>query len=368
MGHKLSSIQALRAVAVVLVLFSHITQMEWRHGRPETFLPQFLSQGTGGVDLFFVISGFVMVLVSSGRFQQPGGYWQFLYRRAVRIYPIYWVFSAVVLVVYFLRPGWVNSSQSGAVDFLASFLLLPQEIHPLLGQGWTLEHEVYFYLVFAFALLLPERWLSRFLLGWALVVALGWNLLTLDWPALNNNWARHVANPLTMEFIFGALAALYPLRLGREGGKYCVLAGVLLLTAGVATINYMYEPGLRLITRGVPVALIVWGAVAWERRGGFRAPRWLLVVGDASYSIYLSHMLVLSGVGRLWTPIRQSGIWDNALAVFLMAVGSVALGFASYTWVETPLLRWCQTRSSIPLRTRLAPILQRLRPKESYHL
>jgi peptidoglycan/LPS O-acetylase OafA/YrhL len=368
MGAKLSSIQALRGIAVVLVLFSHVAQMEWRHGWPETFLPQFLAQGTGGVDLFFVISGFVMVLVSSGRFQQTGGFWQFIYRRAIRVYPIYWVFSAVVLGVYFLRPGWVNSSQGGAVDFFASFLLLPQEIHPLLGQGWTLEHEVYFYLVFAFALLLPERWLPRFLLGWAFVVALGWNLLGLGWHALDNNWVRHIANPLTMEFILGALAARYPLRLGRQGGMYCVLAGLLLLAAGVATINYMHEPGLRLITRGVPVALIVWGAVAWERSGGLRAPRWLLAVGDASYSIYLSHMLVLSGVARLWAPLRQSGAWDNALVVFLMAVGSVALGFASYRWVEAPLLRWCQTRPSIPLRTRLAPLLQRLRPKESFHL
>jgi peptidoglycan/LPS O-acetylase OafA/YrhL len=309
-----------------------------------------------------------MVLVSGGRFQQEGAFWQFLYRRGVRIYPIYWVFSAVVLAIYFLRPGWVNSSQGGAVDFFSSFLLLPQEIHPLLGQGWTLEHEVYFYVVFAFALLMPERWLLRFLLGWALFVTIGWNLLTLDLHALNNNWARHIANPLTIEFIFGALAAMYPLRVGKEGGKYCVLAGVVLLGTGIATINYMYEPGLRLITRGVPVALIVWGAVAWERGGGFRAPRWLLAVGDASYSIYLSHMLVLSAVARLWTPFRQPGVWDNALAVFVMAVGSVALGFASYRWVEAPLLRWCQSRSSVPLRTRLAPLWQRLRPNESFHL
>ncbi len=365
MAAKLTSIQALRGIAVVLVLFSHITALEWRHGWPETFLPQLLTQGTGGVDLFFVISGFVMVLVSAGRFQQSGTFWQFLYRRAIRIYPIYWFFSAVVLGIYLLRPTWVNSSQEGAVDFLASFLLLPQEIHPLLGQGWTLEHEVYFYLVFAFALLLPERWLPRFLLGWALVVAVGWNLVPLGFRILDNNWALHIANPLTMEFILGALAACFPLRVGREGGKICVLAGLLLLLGGIATINYSSEPGLRLITRGLPVALIVWGAVAWERAGNFRVPGWLLAVGDASYSIYLCHMLVLSAVARLWSPIRQVGLWDNALAVFLMAVLSLALGFASYHWVELPLLRWCQKRPEVPLRTRLAPLLQRLRPRAS---
>jgi len=157
-----------------------------------------------GVDLFFVISGFVMVTVTRGKFQQSRQAVTFLYHRISRIYPLYWFYSLLVLVVFLLQPSFFNSSQFGQVNILASLLILPQKHLPLLMVGWTLVHEMYFYLIFFLLLFFPEKHLVKYIGLWtAIIVFLQLYITPVSLPAL-----RLISHPLTIEFIGGCLLAI----------------------------------------------------------------------------------------------------------------------------------------------------------------
>ena len=121
---KIQNIQALRGIAVLSVVFFHLIPIEQKYGGSTSILPTFFQFGMFGVDLFFVISGFVMVTVAKGKYQLPKQALKFVYRRVSRIYPTYWFYSLLVLTIFFIQPAWVNSSQGNQVNILESFLLL----------------------------------------------------------------------------------------------------------------------------------------------------------------------------------------------------------------------------------------------------
>jgi len=299
--------------------------------------------GDGGVDIFFVISGFIMVVISRDQFQMPGAPGSFLFKRFIRIYPLYWLYSFLVFAVFLVAPTWVRAMQRGQVDLFASFFLLPQFMPPLLGQGWTLTHEAYFYLVFALTLLLPERQLFRFLLLWGLAVAAGFNIYVSSNALLGSATAKMITNPLTIEFVLGACVALGVGRGWRRGDWLCLVGGCLLFPVSSLFFDPLDIEGLRVFCFGLPALLILYGAVSLESRSRFQFPRWMRVFGDASYSIYLSHILVISAVGRIWSAVGRPGLWDNALAILLMAAAALGCGLASYRLIEQPLLRALQT-------------------------
>ena len=113
----------LRGVAVLSVILFHLVPIEQKYGGSKTMLSALFHYGMFGVDLFFVISGFVMVAVSRGKFKQQKYALSFIYHRASRIYPTYWFYSILVLIIFFTQPSWVNSSQGNQMNILASFLL-----------------------------------------------------------------------------------------------------------------------------------------------------------------------------------------------------------------------------------------------------
>jgi len=346
---------------MLLVLARHILAMEERFGGGKRLLPDVLKAGDGGVDLFFVISGFIMVVISRGQFRMPGAVAAFLYRRVIRIYPLYWLYSLVVFAVFLVAPSSVRTMQSGQFDLIASFLLLPQFFTPVLGQGWTLAHEVYFYLVFALALLLPEKRLPSFLLVWGLVVVAGYNLYLSHYALLRSATIEMIVDPFTIEFVMGGCVALAVRRGWRHGDGICLVAGCLLFPVSSLFFDALDFESLRGFCFGLPALLILYGAVSLEARSSCQFPRWLQALGDASYSIYLSHILVISAVSRIWGAVRLPGPWGNALAIVVMAAAALGYGLASYRLIERPLLRVLQTwqplRKSAPrLQSESAPV------------
>src|ERR1700757_1478274 len=137
---EIRTIQTARAIAANLVIFSHLFLVQARY-TAGTVLPAFTLYGIAGVDLFFVISGFIMVAVA-GRDRGPI---EFLWRRVTRIYPTYWLVSLAVLATALLAPTLVNSSITTPISLWRSFLLIPDRTFPLLAVGWTLVYEMYFY-------------------------------------------------------------------------------------------------------------------------------------------------------------------------------------------------------------------------------
>lgn len=339
--NKLQNIQALRGVAVFAVLLFHLVIIERKFGGNDAVLPDWLKFGMFGVDLFFVISGFVMVTVTRGKFQQAREALLFLYHRVSRIYPLYWVYTSMALIVFLVMPGWVNNSQGNQVNILASYLLIPSGLLPLVQVGWTLIYEMYFYLVFFFILLfLPERMLVFAMLAWGVVV-------TIFSTTSGNPYRILVFSPLTLEFIAGCLlAALYHKnrRIKLSGTNLGLISTAALIAAILGYVFYESKTGLaplgwwEALLYGPPAAIIVF-CITHAERNGHILPNFLIQCGNASYSIYLSHLFTVNVVGRIWALVSTQGIFDNIAAVLVAFGLAIWVGFLSYWYVELPLLK-----------------------------
>ncbi|WP_342618520.1 acyltransferase [Rhodoferax sp. GW822-FHT02A01] len=334
------NIQALRGIAVMLVLLSHLTVIEQKYFSGNHLLPEFLSIGISGVDIFFVISGFVMVSVTRGWHSKVRLSALFLYNRLSRIFPMYWFYSVIVLGVFWLQPTLVNSAQGNQIRIWESFLLLPlpQGTYPLLGVGWSLIHEMYFYLVFAVLLLFPQRFLNVTLCLWAVAVPL---FFASQWGA-RVPLVQLVTHPLTCEFIAGCwigLAATRSVLRYAKSALWLALAWWVVAYAIFAThIGWGMAPvdWRRLPVFGIPAALLCYGLVAVERAGSL-LPAWLRSIGDSSYSIYLSHVLVISALGRLWGVLKVGSNELNGLALVCVFLCALIAGHISYRMLELPL-------------------------------
>jgi exopolysaccharide production protein ExoZ len=341
----IQNIQALRGIAVLLVVLFHLVIIEQKYGGSKTILPDFLKFGMFGVDLFFVISGFVMATITRGKFQNTNQAIRFLYHRVSRIYPTYWVYSFLVLGIFFFNPLLVNSSQGNEVNVLASFLLIPSETLPLVMVGWTLIHEMYFYLVLFFILLFnQEKNFYKAMLLWVVVVIVV--DVTLE---LNSPLARLVFNPLTIEFVLGCFLAIHFYHENYKpfkGGLLLFVALVGFMAAIYGQNIYHHSTGYidpegwwRILIYGVPSLLIVFSCVNAERNG-FVIHSSLITIGDASYSIYLSHVLTLSAAGRIWGIFSSDLSWGNYVIIVILLVLAILVGILSYRYVEKPLLTY----------------------------
>lgn len=362
---KLNNIQALRAFAVLLVVGLHLLAVEVKYSQFDVLLPTFLRIGISGVDLFFVISGFIMVTVTadlhgaqldaSAPLSRRVGAWRFLYMRLSRIYPLYWLVSAVVLVIFLSHPTFLNAPHFSVSFVIHSFLLLPQQGLPLLMVGWSLVHEMYFYLVFAIFLLLPRKYLPYLLFAWLCVVIEGFRHVEPFNPE-QNPYTRFAFSPITTEFIAGCFLALFFENRTRKAGEKFVyplalpslllgFVSLLLLwhyfSFNTETIDVIGWTRVYLFT--LPYVLMIYGAVALEHNGRehngqWTAPAFAVRIGDHSYSIYLTHILVLSLCGRAWKTFAWAGYIDNIIILSATMVGVLLCGRWCYNNVEKPLL------------------------------
>jgi peptidoglycan/LPS O-acetylase OafA/YrhL len=133
---KIENIQGLRGIAILLVILVHLKELDKKFGHGERILSDFFLIGASGVDLFFVISGFVLVAATREVFQHPASILHFFYNRLSRIYPLYWFYCAMILAVFLVRPEWVPALHEGRASILESLLLLPQDVFPFcLSRG-----------------------------------------------------------------------------------------------------------------------------------------------------------------------------------------------------------------------------------------
>ena len=153
----LASIQVLRAAAALAVLFAHLWPALAQFGN-ENIIPNF-TFGAAGVDLFFVISGFIMVYTSERLFGQRDGPGRFLTRRLIRIVPMYWALTTLVVVAWY---GVKLPDHTTWTNVVGSYLFIPTlkpggGTAPVLGVGWTLNYEMLFYFLFAITIMFQRR-------------------------------------------------------------------------------------------------------------------------------------------------------------------------------------------------------------------
>jgi peptidoglycan/LPS O-acetylase OafA/YrhL len=334
----LGNVQALRAIAALMVVVVHAYSVESTYlpGRPWT--TPFHVLGTYGVDLFFVISGLVMLVSTATWFGEGSAPRRFLARRATRIYPPYVIVTALVLGAYLLVPSATGEHRSAPPDILASFLALPQRGEPLLVVGWTLTYELVFYAVFAAALRFQRHYLPAVTAIWLLAVV----LIGAFGPHANP-WVRVLGSWFNLEFVFGMAIGALVLRGALAAPRaLLVLAAALVVAVCIATAysgrEFLEVAWWRPWAVGLPMALLVYAALGLERLG-LLAPRWLRAQGDASYALYLWHVPVIGAIGLALNRIHLHGVPARIAIVFGGYALAIAFSFLAYRWIERPLLR-----------------------------
>lgn len=278
----LVSVQALRALAAWVVVFHHVMQVFFDF-QADSFVGRlFAERGAVGVDIFFVISGLVIYLSTQGKRITP---WRFMLNRALRIVPAYWLYSLMAaLIIAFANPV-MPVQEFDLHHLLLSLFFIPAEnpggfgLYPTLNVGWTLNYEMFFYLLFALTFIFTERLRLVFIV---LSLAVFGLLATQPWMS------DFYRNSIVYEFVFGmGLGVIYTRGWIRQG----FWLPLLVIAASLLTI-YHFDNSMRLLHWGVPSALIVAACIAMEPC--FRGNRLLSHMGDCSYSVYLLHVIVLS--------------------------------------------------------------------------
>jgi peptidoglycan/LPS O-acetylase OafA/YrhL len=243
--------------------------------------------GGGGVDLFFLISGFIMCHTTANKHQTKGAAAQFIWRRVTRILPLYWLITCFALLVYLMMPGQINSN-SGGTDLVASYLLLPTDQVYLVSNGWTLSYEFLFYAVFMLGLFFTRG------VGTVLVIAL---LLMMVIIGMVNPqatvWGDFLTKVLLLEFILGMLVYYYYQHIKQLPLALCaVLIG--LGIGALLAVNQGIRSGNHVIDEGLPMVLILVGALGLEPLLQKRPSEFLKSLGDSSYAMYQVHTFVLA--------------------------------------------------------------------------
>ena len=342
--NKWQSVQALRGLAVLGVVAFHCLTIEQKYSAGDLLLPDFFRLGQSGVDLFFVISGFVMVTVTRGRFGHNGETLRFLWGRFTRIYPTYWFYFFLAAAVFLVKPHWVNASQGHRADLLASFFLLPSSQLPVVMVAWSLIHELWFYVVFSVMLKFDQRRLLPWLLLWgAGITMVNVFATTADLSAT----ARIVFHPYSLEFIIGALAAIFIYgKFARMISSFWAVLIIALLVSAAFPLIYIFDilenTGLlRAALVGSLYGSLIASLTVLEKANQISVPKWMRTMGDISYSMYLSHVFVLSAIGRMWMLARPvpDSLLDNFFACLIMLAVVSGAGWLGYRYIEHPILR-----------------------------
>jgi exopolysaccharide production protein ExoZ len=337
----LVSIQVLRAVAALAVTIAHIAGYEFvRQYKLPGVLPSF-NFGRGGVDLFFVISGFVMVYSSGPYFGRARGAQEFFLRRLARIVPLYWVTTSIILAYLLLQYRSLAAANFSVTAVVASYLFIPYPqtdgfMAPVHGVGWTLNYEMFFYACFCAAVLFTRR-TGVFMVSAALAL-----LVAINQAAVLPDPFGYWADPIILEFVLGMLIAL----LYHAGYRmpWFWSAGIVALAAVALVVSDYWQHLHRLVVLGVPSAAIVGGLVMADRRAG-DAPLWRVphLLGDASYALYLVHPIAITLPRRIFPGLVDPAHWPWLYAAMLLLV-AVSAAVAVHLMFERPVTRFLQRR------------------------
>jgi peptidoglycan/LPS O-acetylase OafA/YrhL len=368
---RLLSVQALRAIAALLVVWVHsIDAAEFFSSPRQSRFFHWENYGACGVDIFFAISGFIVSQVAVRLADRnPEALHatarQFLTRRITRIYPLYWILTAVVIAIgelgrYHIR--WHSFHWLPTLLLLPSFHALGNA--PALSLGWSLMFEMYFYLILTVFMV----WTPRSLVRNTIVFLSGMVLLGI-FVNIHRPLIVIWMNPMVLEFVFGCLIGLIFSHTivtprTRKIGIWIAIVGATLLAATIFTgygqaseqdwILAGYDCWLRVGVWGMPAALLVGGMIFWNPKMRSAPARLLVFLGDASYSIYLCTIPSRSIVEHFW---RFFGRFGADAGVFLGAVFCTAVGVICYLLLERPLMRaFHNWYKPIPLHKRCAAL------------
>ena len=348
----IANLQICRGIAALLVVIGHsLHDLDAIAARAGLDGVHSSINWGAGIDIFFVISGFIMVHVAAADFGTSGGAQRFLLRRLARIAPMYWLVTTALIVGAFVAPGLLNVPIGGAWHIFTSYFFIPDwrsdmsVVRPVMALGWTLNYEMLFYAAFAAAMFLP---FTRAIVVLT-IVFIG---ATVAKSALDIRQTQLAfwMDPIILEFLFGVYIAIAY----RAGWRLSAPAALALGSFGfiAATTALPEALGLALpinfLRYGAPAAMLVGSAALGPGLPDGLLTRFGIGLGNASYALYLCHPFVIRLLREVW--LRAGGAALPLIAYCVVSVfGAVMVALALHRFVERPLAKvlegWIKGRS-----------------------
>jgi exopolysaccharide production protein ExoZ len=333
----LQLIQVFRGAAATMVMLYHVTTLNNFY---TPFFGGVFNFGHSGIDFFFVLSGFIMLYVHYEKAGHARQTWRFLALRAARIFPIYWCVLAVTVVLFWTCPPsddmmWSpRDTLEPATLIRAVFLLDPDKA--IVPVAWTLTYEVIFYLFFSLYILVGHRAFAVLALAWCAAIGAQWGGVAY-WPH------PILLRPLIGEFFLGCLAAMLVKRFGPQkvSGWWVILTIAICGAVARAELVDAIDP---YKWYAVPYFLLILAGAAYDQATGRRYPRLLLLIGEASYSIYLIHYGLVVLFAETNVPYRSVAYKAPNVTLALLALTILTAGVLVHWGIERPLLTSARRR------------------------
>lgn len=335
MPTRINNVQALRGFAALLVVFGHAAYS----------LPGIGPFGSFGVDIFFVISGFIMAMICD---RNPE---KFFLRRLIRILPLYWTATLGVFVLAKYAPSLMKTTKPVWWELGLSLLFVPffkesGTPNPILFVGWTLNYEMYFYVVLALCLLVSRKrapWLAA-----GVLVAV---MLALHPFGHRLAVTMVYGDFVVLEFVLGMAAyhlvgAMSQARVEQLRAAWVGLAVVAASTL-IAMEGWQLWPMMhwnRVVPWGVPAFCLVVSASALSKAGADTRVKLLVVLGDASYVIYIIHTYILDGFDRVVAKRVPALAIHTGLGCVVSVTLVAVLAVGIYLWAERPVVDWLSVK------------------------
>lgn len=346
---RLLHLQILRGVAASLVVVDHSFLELNSHGYGlDRFTRPATVTGYLGVAAFFILSGLIMVRMSDGLFGSISAAKLFLWHRFVRIVPMYWLATLLWYACYWRSRSYIVHPMRQlllSLAFIPNYLAINNHMQPVLGQGWTLNYEIAFYLLFAFCLMLPAKYAILALeavLIIAAVAATGHRVTIGDAPG---NAFAFYTSPVILLFGFGAMIAFVEKILGNSARRWYPFSPALTLCIPPLMIFFILRtmslPHLRIWFSFVALTVVILCTVT-ASDSKHPVNRLLVLLGDASYSTYLFHqwpIIWLAPVAaRIFRTLHGAPI-SPAIFIVCTILAANALGLAIHLVIERPITR-----------------------------
>ena len=338
----INSIQFLRGFAALAVVIHHTGGYVKRYFEPTVLFGDKFSIGFAGVDLFFVISGFIIHFTSKNYFNNPSKLKEYLQKRFIRVYPIYWIITTILffsswLIVLLLNRNIFSIGYPNTVSaYIQTYLLLPLHfaINPV---TWTLSYEIFFYLCFAILIISKRLWIIP-----ALILVVSFYNIFINIPAVVEvklNYFNFFFSGYNFEFMFGFLIFQF-----YEKIKLSNIISVILLIISISIIVLFgyaigdYDSYKRVLTFGLPSGLILLSLLNLENNDAISFPKFTLTLGDASYALYLIHfpmMLLMNKFPQIlgYNFTAEQEVLYSYFIIFSIIISSVYI----HKWIEIPV-------------------------------
>jgi len=318
----------MRAIAAFLVVLTHVATKGAKYSSDPL---SWFNVGGAGVDLFFIISGFIMCHTVE---HKEANFPSFIKARVHRIIPLYWTLTTFALIVFLISPEMINSS-GGNTDIITSYFLFPTESKFLVQAGWTLTYEFFFYFLFSSSFIVKKSY--RYFFPIVIIAAIV-SISFIRKPA--NYQIKYLTDSILLEFVFGILAFYFA-----RNVKARSVFGIPLIVLSIAAMAFVNDPSFsdmpRVIRFGMPAWVFFIGMTIMEpwfqKYSSNVIFKVLREMGNSSYSLYLTHPFSLVILSMAFSRI---GLNKFAIPfVILLSIGAVISGHLCYLFIEKPLSR-----------------------------